>query len=392
MNLVRELARRPEVRRALNAFHDDLDRMLETIIGIQQIPAPTFAEAERALYMENHFGDLGLADVGRDGLDNVYGRLPATGGAERPPVVVSAHLDTVFPAGTDLSVRRSGDYLYGPGIGDNCTGLGGLLGVGQALRDLDAARFGDVWLVANVGEEGLGDLRGMRAVVDRFGPEARYIVVEGGLYGQLSHQAVGVRRFRVIIEGPGGHSWGSFGTASAIHVLGHLISAIDLLEVPAHPKTTYNVGIVEGGISINSIASSASLWLDLRSEGPEALDQLVARVQALVRRFIREHAGRGTGIRLRMEPVGDRPPGHIPRDAALVAWADAALRQMGCNEVRYIAGSTDANIPLSRGMEAVCLGLTESGNSHRTDEYIDVTRLPAGMGQLLLVTLAAAGC
>jgi acetylornithine deacetylase/succinyl-diaminopimelate desuccinylase-like protein len=340
--------------------------------------------------MEGRFRALGLSEVEQDDLHNVYGLVRGRA-LERRPLVVSAHLDTVFPAGTDLAIRRSGDYLYGPGIGDNCTGLGGLLALAETLCAGELGAIGDVWLAANVGEEGLGDLRGMRAVVDRFGPQACYLVVEGGLFGQLSHQAVGVRRFRVDIVGNGGHSWGNFGTASAVHAIGHLIAAIDQLEVPATPKTTLNVGMVEGGLSINSIASAASFWLDLRSEGRGQLAGLVGQVEALVRRTNRDHAARGTGIEVRMSVVGQRPAGEIPRSTPIVAHANAALRYMGCSEVRYIAGSTDANIPLSRGYEAVCLGLTESGNSHRTDEYIDISRLPYGLGQLLLVTLAVAG-
>jgi acetylornithine deacetylase/succinyl-diaminopimelate desuccinylase-like protein len=387
---IHELGRRPAVRRALDSYHQRLESFLDSIIEIQQIPAPTFEEAARAAYMEGRFRALGLSDVEQDDLHNVYGLIRG-GSSERRPLVVSAHLDTVFPAGTDLTVHRNGDYLYGPGIGDNCTGLAGLLALAETLCGGGLGSVGDVWLAANVGEEGLGDLRGMRAVVDRFGPQARYLVVEGGLYGQLSHQAVGVRRFRVDITGAGGHSWGNFGTASAVHVMGHLIAAIDRLDVPATPKTTFNVGIVEGGLSINSIASSASFWLDLRSEGRGQLADLVRQVEAIVRRTNQDHASRGNGIEVRMSAVGQRPAGEIPRSTPIVASAGDALRFMGCSEVRYIAGSTDANIPLSRGYEAVCLGLTESGNAHRTDEYIDISRLPYGLGQLLLVTLAVAG-
>ena len=231
----------------------------------------------------------------------------------------------------------------------------------------------------------------MRAVVERFANRAVYLVVEGGLYGQLTHRAVGVRRYRADVTTPGGHSWGGFGTASAIHVLGRLITAIDDIPVPAVPKTTYNVGIIEGGLSVNSIASSARLWLDLRSEEPEALARLVDQVQGIVRDMNRDHAAEGDGAQIAVEQVGNRPAGSVPRFTPLVAQAEAALHAVGCHDVRYIVSSTDANIPLSQGYQAVCLGLTQSGNSHRPDEYIDVTHLPAGLSQLLLVALAAAG-
>jgi acetylornithine deacetylase/succinyl-diaminopimelate desuccinylase-like protein len=390
MNPVTEIARRPGVRAVLAGFHDRLDEVIEQIIAIQQIPAPTFDEERRARYLETCFGQLGLEDVSRDRLNNVYACSPGAGSG-RPPLVISAHLDTVFPLETDLTIRRDGSLVYGPGIGDNSTGLAGLLLTARALHEHQFDHAADIYFIANVGEEGLGDLRGMRAVVERFGGAATYVVVEGGLYGQLTHEAVGVRRYRIEVEAPGGHSWGGFGAASAIHVLGHLIAAIDGLDAPAAPKTTYNVGIIEGGLSINSIASSASLWLDLRSEAPEALGQLIEQVKAIVRGMNRQHKKDGDGVQITMKQVGDRPAGSIARRSPIVALAEAALREVGHDEVGYIVSSTDTNIPLSRGFQAVCLGLTHSGNSHRTDEYIDVTHLPAGLGQLLLVALAAAG-
>lgn len=390
MKLITGIARQPDVRAALVGFSDRLEAILEQIVAIQQIPAPTFDEAARAIYIEERFRALCLDNVSRDRINNVYGRSPGSA-ADRPPLVISAHLDTVFPAATNLSTRREGSLVYGPGIGDNSTGVAGLLEVARALTEHGLAHAADIYFVANVGEEGLGDLCGMRAVVERFGGLATYVVVEGGLYGQLTHQAVGVRRYRVDVTAPGGHSWGGFGAASAIHVLGHLIAAIDRLEVPTIPKTTYNVGIIEGGLSINSIASSSRLWLDLRSEGSEALAQLVEKVHAIVRDMNQKYVLNGDAVQIAMEQVGNRPAGSIGRHSPIVAIADASLRAVGSEDVRYIVSSTDANIPLSHGYQAVCLGLTHSGNSHRPDEYIDLTHLPAGLGHLLLVALAASG-
>ena len=386
---IAELWRRPRVRAALAGYHQQLDNILAQIVAIQQVAAPTFAEEQRAAAMEAHFRAAGVADVARDALHNVFARLPGRDPA-RPPLVVSAHLDTVFPATTDLATRRDGALLYGPGIGDNSTGLGGLLVLARTLIDRTLPHDADIYLVANVGEEGLGDLRGMRAVVERFGEQALYVIVEGGLFGQLTHQAVGVRRYRIDVSAPGGHSWGGFGATSAIHVLGQLIAAIDRLDVPAAPKTTYNVGLIEGGTSINTIAHAARLWLDLRSEGAAELERLVAQVMSLLEEMNEQHAAAEDGVRLAATQVGNRPAGAIDRAAPVVARAEAALRAVGCPEVRYIVSSTDANVPLSRGYEAVCLGLTQSGNSHRPDEYIDVTHLADGLGQLLLVVLASA--
>ncbi len=387
---IAELTRRSDVRAALAGYRHHLEEILAQIVAIQQVAAPTFAEKRRSAYIEAQFRALGAAEVSHDALHNVFARLPGRD-AGRPPLVISAHLDTVFPATTDLTTRREGPLFFGPGIGDNSTGLAGLLVLGRTLVERALPHAADIYLVANVGEEGLGDLRGMRAVVERFGERAAYLVVEGGLFGQLTHQAVGVRRYRIEVTAPGGHSWGGFGAASAIHVLGHLIAAIDGLDVPAAPKTTYNVGIIEGGLSVNSIAHAARLWLDLRSEDAGELERLVGQVQAILERMNHDHAEAGDGVHLVAETVGNRPAGAVGRDAPIVAHAEAALRAVGCGDVRYIVSSTDANIPLSRGYEAVCLGLTHSGNSHRPDEYIDITHLPAGLGQLLLVALAAAG-
>ena len=235
----------------------------------------------------------------------------------------------------------------------------------------------------------MGDLCGMRAVVEHFGRQSVYIVVEGGLFGQIAHEAVGVRRFRITVETSGGHSWGSFGAPSAIHEISHLVAAIARLSVPDKPKTTYNVGMIEGGTSINTIASSASMLLDLRSEDAAELDRLVNLVSDIVRRTQKRANRRQNSAKISIEPVGNRPAGHIPRSTPIVRWAEEALKFSGSRSVLYVAGSTDANIPLSLGIPSVCIGLTDSANSHRLDEYIDTSRLPSGMKQLLLLALAA---
>jgi tripeptide aminopeptidase len=389
--LIKQLLADSRVSTALTALQEHVAGTVDLAVEIQQIPAPTFAEAERAAFVQARFEALGLHNVSRDELDNVYGRFPGQNPDQNHPVIVSAHTDTVFPANTDLTLRRDGRLLYGPGIGDNSLGVAGLLTLAQTLTRFDLRPQADIWLVANVGEEGLGDLRGMKAVCERFGAEARYVVVEGGLFGQISHQAIGVRRFRLEVETEGGHSWGSFGKPSAIHHLGHLIAAIDRLDVPAEPKTTYNVGVVEGGRSINTIASSASMLLDLRSEEPDALARLVEQVTALVEAQRAVANNDPVPVTIDIEQIGNRPAGQISRQAPLVGWAEAALHQVGWDKPQFITSSTDANVPLSLSAEAVCLGLTESGNAHRLDEYMDPTWLPQGLSQLLLVTLAAAG-
>ena len=279
---VEKVAQNDRIQAALAHFSTALPDVVQQAIVVQQIPAPTFAEAQRANTIEKRFKEVGLVDVAQDGLHNVYGRFLGTHPDQHNPVIISAHSDTVFPAETDLTVRQEGTLVYGPGIGDNSTGVAGLIALAESLKLHQIRPLADIWFVSNVGEEGLGDLRGMRAVVERFGANATYLIVEGGLFGQISHQAIGVQRFEITLTAGGGHSWGNFGRPSAIHELGHLIAAIDKLHVPATPKTSYNVGVIEGGTSINTIAQSAKMLLDLRSEEPQQLAELVAQVQALV--------------------------------------------------------------------------------------------------------------
>ncbi len=386
MNRINKIAQDRRVQKALAGFAGRIPQITDLAIAIQQIPAPTFHEAERAAFVQTQFEAVGLPELFQDELHNVYGRYPSSHPSPFHPVIITAHTDTVFPPGTDLTVRRDGRIIYGPGIGDNAVGVAGILTLARTLLAYDFRCPADIWFVANVGEEGLGDLRGMRRVVERFGGEATYIVVEGGLYGQISHRGIGARRYRIQVETAGGHSWGNFGRPSAIHVLGRLIAALDKLRPPRQPKTTYNVGVIEGGTSVNTIAQKASLLLDLRSESAAALADLVAAVQLLA-----QQVARPPEIRVTMEMIGRRPSGGIPAETPLVQWAEAALRFVGRPQPHFITSSTDANIPLSLGYTAVCVGLAESGHAHRLDEYLDTRHLPAGMGQLLLLTLAAAG-
>lgn len=379
---VATLARRPAVRAALARYHDRLSTIVEQAIAVQQIAAPTFAETERAAYVEERFRALGLRDVERDALDNVFGRLP--GSLPGAPVVVSAHSDTVFAAGQDLTVRQSDGRVAGPGIADNSLGVAALLTLAETLaQELQPQR--DVWFVANVREEGLGDLRGMRAVAERFGAAAAYLVLEGGLFGFICHEGIGVRRLRVTVETPGGHSWGAFGSPSAIHVMGRMIAALDSLPLPNHPKTTYNVGVVEGGTTVNTIARRATMLLDLRSAGERELLRLVDAVEKLLHGFATAE------VKVTLETIGERPAGRLSEKSPLVQGAMAALQAVGQPAIELTAGSTDANIPLSKGYPAVCIGITRAANTHRPDEFMETAPIPQGVGQALLLLLAAAG-
>ncbi len=374
----------PAVQQALNALADP-EPIVATAIAVQQVPAPTFDEGERAMLVQERMQALGLSDITRDELHNVYGRR--RGRSRQPGVLVSAHLDTVFPHGTDLHVRRQGERIYGPGLGDNSTGVAGMLHLAQAMQEFDLPNQRDVWFVANVGEEGLGDLCGMRAAVERLRAQiGTAIVLEGCDFGTLHHQAIGVRRYKIEAIAPGGHSWGNFGSPSAIHVLTRLAAQITEVELPRTPRTTFNIGMIEGGTSVNTIAQHASLLLDMRSVSAPALANLVADVDQLVRTAANEHLN----VELRVTTVGDRPSGAIPREHPLVQAAVAAYQSVGAN-ISYQQSSTDANIPLSQGLPAICVGLTDGGNAHRSDEFILPANLGRGMQALLLLALAASG-
>jgi tripeptide aminopeptidase len=372
------------VQRAL-ADLSDYAPMLETAIAVQQVPAPTFDEGRRGELVAGRMRELGLHDVSHDLVGNVYGRR--RGQAGLPGLLVSAHLDTVFPIGTDLRIRREGNRIYGPGLGDNSTGIAGLLHLAGAFQRHDLPNQGDVWFVANVGEEGLGDLRGIRAAVDRLRDQiGAVIILEGCDFGTLHHQAIGVRRYRIEARAPGGHSWGNYGNPSAIHALVRLAARICELTVPRSPRTTFNIGVIEGGTSVNTIAQQASLLLDMRSVSAPALDDLVAQVDRLVRAAAAEHAD----VQIRVTTVGDRPSGAIPREHPLVQAAVNAYQSVGA-VISFQQSSTDANIPLSQGIPAVCVGITDGGNAHRHDEFIIPENLGRGMQALLLLALAACG-
>jgi tripeptide aminopeptidase len=373
----------PLVRQALTQLND-YQPVLETAIEVQQVPAPTFDEAERAELVFKRFNELGLQDVHTDKVGNVYGRRPGND-PSHTAVMIAAHLDTVFPRETNLKIRYDGDRVYGCGLGDNSTGVAGLLHLARVMQEFNLPNAGDCWFVANVGEEGLGDLRGMRAAVEELREKvSSVIVLEGCDFGTLHHQAIGVRRYKIQVTAPGGHSWGNFGSPSAIHILVRLAARLTEISLPHSPRTTYNIGVIEGGTSINTIAQHASLLLDMRSVSPYALSNLVTNVDEQVRRIAAEH----TDVKISTSLVGDRPSGSISREHPLVQAATTAYQLVGAT-VTYQQSSTDANIPLSYDIPAVCIGLTDGGNAHRTDEYIIPANLGRGMQALLLLTMAA---
>lgn len=349
--------------------------LLELAIAIQQIPAPTFEEKQRGKFVQNLFSNEGLEDISTDEIGNVYGRFRGEGRVA--PLIICAHLDTVFPAQTDIRLARGSNRLTGPGIGDNSLGIAGMIALTWFLREKKLRLPGDIWLVANVGEEGLGDLRGMRAVVDRFeDTPIAYLALEGMALGHIYHRALGVRRYRVCASTEGGHSWGHYGRPSSIHELAALITQLTALKLPKKPRTTMNVGVFSGGTSINTIAAEASFELDLRSESPDILAELIRDVQNLIL------AANKPKVKVVAEQIGNRPAGGIPASHPLVKLAEQSLIQQGVEPNLTIA-STDANIPLSRGYPAICLGITTGEGAHTMGEFIHTKPAAQGMAQLL---------
>lgn len=357
------------------ALAAQLSALTADAVTIQQIPAPTGSEHERAAFVYQKMVALGLSDIETDGDGNVVGRRPGRG--RGPALAVTAHLDTVFDSATSLDVRRDNDRIYGPGIGDNSLGVAAML----SLAADDHSRFDrDVWYVANVCEEGLGNLRGMWTVMRRLEPHlGAVIVLEGGAYGTIIHRGIGVHRLRLTVRCDGGHAWSDYGAPSAVHELATLISALAALPLPTEPRSSLNVGIVRGGRSINTIAAWAEALLDLRSESPATLAALVDRVSVVLALHRRE------GVRIESEVIGERPAGTLDASHPLVLAAVNALQQVGNRRPALRAASTDANVPLALGLPAVCVGIASGFHAHRLDEYVDLATLPAGLQQVRLL-------
>lgn len=351
----------------------NLERWIERALALQRIPAPPFREAGRAAALVQAFESVGAGQVEVDGVGNVCARV--AGGAG-PPVVVCAHLDSALDEGEHTPALRRQDRLEGPGIGDNAIAVAALPELFEDLTRLGPP--GDVWLIGDVGEEGLGNLRGMQAVTDRFGPRpTAYLALEGLALGSIYHRALPVRRYRIALRAPGGHAWLHHGRPSAIHAAARLATALLALRLPQAPRTTLNIGSLCGGGTINALAAQASLEVELRSEQTGALEALAARVEAAAR-----EAARGD-LAVECTPIGHRPGGSLPADHALVRVALEVYRRAALGPPRLEIASTDASLPLSRGYPALCVGLTQGGGAHSQAEYALLEPLPRGYAAVL---------
>lgn len=384
------------VIKAIAAAKDEQERTLKDQVEITEIEAAPFHEETRAKDFARRLQDLGLTNVRIDQEGNVIGIRPGVGNG--PRLVLAAHLDTVFPMGTDVKVRREGNKFFAPGISDDARGLAVILEVLRAIQENNIETVGDLLFIGSVGEEGNGDLRGTKYLfktneehVDGF------VSVDGANVNRILHGSTGSRRFRVTFEGPGGHSWSAFGTASAIHALGRAIAKISDLQVPEEPKKTFTVGTIVGGTTVNSIAASATMEIDTRSVNNEELNKLVDRVLPLLQEAADEENARWKAegdmqIKVKIVPIGERPAGDQKDDSPVLLAARGAMDALGIELKKYTCASTDQNVPISLGIPATTLGGggTE-GFNHNVKEWFDATDAFLGPQLALMTALSLVG-
>jgi acetylornithine deacetylase/succinyl-diaminopimelate desuccinylase-like protein len=394
--IVRNLLSSANVVSAREFFHERADDITAEHIAICSIPAGPFFERGRAEYLCERFGKLGLTDVSIDSEGNCVGFRK--GAAERPLILVSAHLDTVFPAGTDFTVRRLGQRLLAPGIGDDGAGLAAVLAIAGALQAAKIETGGSLLFVGTVGEEGEGNLRGVRYLLTQ-GPWTNrvdaFISFDGPGIERITNRALGSRRYHVELRGPGGHSWGDFGAPNPIHTLGRAISRLASYPVPREPRTTFNIGRIDGGTSVNSIPDRASMEVDLRSADGTELRRLDAYFRRAINEAVeQENQAKRPGdrqLRLDVRLLGERPSGETPASARIVDLAQEATRSLGI-QPRLDQASTDSNLPISIGIPALTLGGGgQSGSSHTLDEWFDPAGREHGLMRGLLVILGLVG-
>jgi tripeptide aminopeptidase len=394
--IVRELLRAERVRGAFQFFKEHAAEFTREQAAICEIPAPPFGEEVRAEYLAARFRQCGLAETTIDAEGNCI--AIRRGASLHPLICISAHLDTVFPEGTNFTVRHEGSRMFAPGIADDGCGLVALLALVCALEEGRIETEGSILFVGTVGEEGEGNLRGARYLLTT-GEWAReidaFVSLDGpGLEG-ITHRAVGSRRYRVRYAGAGGHSWGDFGVPNPVHAVGRTVARLIAYPAPKSPRTTFNVGRVEGGAGVNCIAQDASMDVDLRSESPDELQRLDAYFRRAAREATaEENAARRPGtppLELELKLIGDRPGGETPKTAPLVRLAEEATRALG-SASRLDCSSTDSNIAISLGLPAITVGAGGlSANSHTLDEWYDPRGREIALNRALLVLLGTVG-
>jgi tripeptide aminopeptidase len=389
----------PRMRTVMDMLKAENAWTVDQQISICEIPAPPFKETQRGLEYKRRFEALGLRNVRIDAVGNVIAERAGTGAG--PTVVIAGHLDTVFPEGTDVKVKREGTKLSGPGIGDDCRGLAVVLAVARAFEKAGVQTNGTVYFIGNVGEEGPGNLRGVRHLFEQeLKGKINYFISVDGTGLDVTSRAVGSYRYRVTYKGPGGHSYGAFGIPNPIHALGRAMAKIADLQVPANPKTTFNVGIIQGGTSVNSIPFEGIMEIDMRSESPQSLASLDVQVQRILREALAAENNRWTGDRaarakltLTVDTIGIRPANSAQADAApIVATALAAARALEFTATTG-ASSTDSNLPMSIGIPAITIdgGGRGTGAHSLAESYDDGLNGWLGPQWAALIVAALAG-
>lgn len=388
------LAAAPSVKAALDFVKADDANTLADQKALVVIPSPTFKEQKRAEYYLGRLKEVGLDAVRMDSASNVCGVLRGAGGG--PKLLLSAHLDTVFPEGTDLTVKEKDGKLYAPGIADDARGLAAMLSVVRGLKAGKIRTVGDVWFCGTVGEEGLGDLKGIKQVFKDHKDIDGFIALESPTVAneEISYQAAGSNRYRISYKGPGGHSYQAFGLPSAIHALGRAIAGISELETPKTPKTTFTVGTIAGGTSVNSIAADATMDLDMRSNDNQELLKLETRALQIARDAVLAENKRWGSDKLHVDitQVGARPAGSPSPDSTVVHALWLAVKATGGTPKLAGARSTEANLPISLGIPAAVVGAGGfSQGIHSKEEWFDPTNAYLGVSKALLAIVGLAG-
>src|SRR5712692_7003795 len=403
-NVQQEIARLsalPEIRSAFAWLRAQEPKFAHWQLELARIPAPPFGEAARAAWLDEKFRDLGLDDVHNDDVGNVFGTHRGHG---KSYVALSAHIDTVFPAGTPLNLKQQGSRLYGPGVSDNGAGVTAMLAIAALLCAVRIRHDLHFVFIGNVGEEGEGDLRGMRHIFSapRWKDSIAYsVVLDGAGSDTIVAEALGSRRFEVIVRGPGGHSWSDFGAPNPILVLARAIEAFTETPVPSSPKTTFNIGVIRGGTSVNSIPESASMRVDIRSTSMAEMERLEQALRLALDHAVEEESQasqrrgatqrRPFGLSCEVVVIGNRPAGELDSNARILQVIRAVDAQLG-NAAQVQRASTDANIPLSLGREAIAIGGGGSGGgAHTLQEWFDCSGRELVLKRILLTLLALAG-
>lgn len=394
-----------KIKQALDHIKKEDPVTTQDTLTMCQIPAPSYKEQKKAEYVRKRFEEIGLHKVRIDAVGNVLGSWPGTG--DGPTVMLAAHTDTVFPEGTDLTIRQEGNRYYCPGINDDTHAVAEVISVAKAMIHADLHTKGDLVFCANVCEEGLGDLRGVKYLFgygeeqekketeDRLSIDA-FVSIDNGITGGVIYTATGSHRYEVTFTGRGGHSFSDFGIPNPIHAMGRAIAQIAQFQVPEKPKTTFNVGVIQGGTSVNTIAAEASMLVDLRSDSEEELNRLDQELHDIVKWAVREENARWEAdqpqVEAKMEARGVRPAGAQPKDCPIVRAAFEAAKLLGIQpEYRY-ESSTDANIPIHMGIPAITVGRGgEEAGIHTVQEWYEPKDAWLGPQRDILLLILLAG-